>query len=129
MTTTSRRIATFLLGTLSAAATAPAQQSAACQGPSEAAAVLESIDALRRLHHPGSGPKSTLWDAWLPTPNLWPAGSDREARVAAWQRALADRRLDPQGGVATHQHPSIAHPEGWPGPPAADSPSRRGGTD
>ncbi len=116
MTTTSRRIAALLLGTVVATTNLSAQQSAELRGPSEAADVLDSIDALRRLHHPGSGPKSTLWDAWLPTPNLWPAGDDHEARVAAWQRALASRRLDPQGRVATHQHPSIAHPEGWPFP-------------
>ena len=40
---------------------------------------MEALEHLYRLHYPGSGPKSTLWDEWLPGPALWPA-CERHAR-------------------------------------------------
>jgi len=79
-------------------------------------------DAMRRLywaHYPGAGPKATLWDPWLPEPALWPAiteGGDFQAMRAQWRKALLARDMDDEGYVATHQHASIAHPQGWPFP-------------
>ncbi|MBK6941700.1 MAG: hypothetical protein IPH13_16110 [Planctomycetes bacterium] len=78
-----------------------------------------ALNALFALHHPGSGPKATLWDAWLPGPALWPAiGADgrQNAFDQAWKDALSSRVIDADGYVATHQHASIAHPLGWPFP-------------
>ena len=71
------------------------------------------------LHYPGSGPKATLWDEWLPDASLWPAVSSdnkSEAMRQAWAGTLSARILDPEGYVATHQHASIAHQLGWPFP-------------
>jgi hypothetical protein len=71
------------------------------------------------LHYPGSGPKATLWDEWLPDASLWPAietdgYSDKMRRD--WAATLRGRIIDPEGYVATHQHQSIAHQLGWPFP-------------
>ncbi|MEQ8767719.1 MAG: glycosyl hydrolase family 65 protein [Planctomycetota bacterium] len=77
------------------------------------------MDSLRHLywqHYRGAGPKSTLWDAWLPGPSLWPDTSEAPAFEEAWKSSLARRDVDADGYVATHQHPSIAHPRGWPFP-------------
>lgn len=66
-------------------------------------------------HYPGSAPKATLWDIWLPRPSLWPsynAGSMRKE----WSSTLSNRRFDAEGYVVTNQHASIAHQDGWPFP-------------
>ncbi|MCF7669467.1 MAG: hypothetical protein K9N48_06805 [Verrucomicrobia bacterium] len=80
---------------------------------------METLQRLYLLHYPGAGPKSTLWDQWLTSPSLWPAVTEDERSDsfrAAWRRALSQRIIDPNGYVATHQHPSIAHQHGWPFP-------------
>lgn len=88
----------------------------AIPGHERAAAALNALFA---LHHPGCGPKATLWDAWLPTPALWRAttadGAPNTFDVA-WKDALSARIVDADGYVATHQHASIARPLGWPFP-------------
>lgn len=78
-----------------------------------------ALNAMFAQFHPGSGPKATLWDAWLPQCALWQdRGADGTPNTldAAWKQALSTRIVDPDGYVATHQHPSIAHPLGWPFP-------------
>ena len=80
---------------------------------------MESLRSLYWLHYPGSGPKATLWDGWLAAPGLWPAvETDNyfEWMRLQWREALSARRIDRDGYVAIHQHPSIAHPDGWPFP-------------
>lgn len=80
---------------------------------------MESLRELYWLHYPGSGPKSTIWDAWLPAPSLWPsvASEDWANRMRdQWDRELSNRPMDPDGYVSVLQHPSIAHPMGWPFP-------------
>ena len=80
---------------------------------------LDSLRDLYWLTYPGAGPKATLWDKWLCGPALWPACTtdDRMQRMRGdWAQALSDRIEDPGGYVATMQHPSIAHPLGWPFP-------------
>jgi hypothetical protein len=80
---------------------------------------MDSLRAMFWLHYPGAGPKATLWDEWLSTPSLWPAvdSDDRSNRFRLeWARALASRDMDAKGYVATHQHASIAHQQGWPFP-------------
>src|SRR6476660_2773011 len=64
------------------------------------------------LHYPGSGPKATLWDEWLPDASLWPATSTdnfADKMRGEWATTLRGRIIDPEGYVATHQHQSIAH--------------------
>ncbi|MDR3690968.1 MAG: glycosyl hydrolase family 65 protein [Fimbriimonas sp.] len=80
------------------------------------------MQALRDLfwhHYLEDGPGATLWDEWIPSPTLWPAIAT-EARMVEirerWKQALSSRILDSEGYVGTHQHPSIAHPLGWPFP-------------
>ena len=71
------------------------------------------------LHYPGAGPKATLWDEWLPDASLWPAVSTEkkaDGMRSAWAETLSGRIMDPEGYVATHQHASIAHQQGWPFP-------------
>jgi len=71
------------------------------------------------LHYPGAGPKATLWDEWLSGPALWPAvetGDRAKAMQREWRAALEGRHISPKGYVATHQHASIAHQQGWPFP-------------
>jgi len=80
---------------------------------------MATLRELFWLHYPGSGPKATLWDEWLPDASLWPAvqtenHSDKMRR--AWKETLSARIMDPEGYVATHQHASIAHQLGWPFP-------------
>ncbi len=80
---------------------------------------MNSIRQLYWHHYRDSGPKSTLWDMWLPAPSLTPAvETDNlgESMRKAWREALSARIVDRDGYVATHQHPSIAHPLGWPFP-------------
>lgn len=76
---------------------------------------MKSLRELYWLHYRSAGPKSTMWDAWLPTPSLWPAVESTEFRKH-WNNALSSRHLDKDGYVAVHQHASIAHPQGWPFP-------------
>ncbi len=80
---------------------------------------LESLRRLYYLHYLPGGPLATLWDEWLSGSTLWPALS-RDGRMHSirkrWTQALSSRRIDPEGYVATHQHASIAHQEGWPFP-------------
>jgi hypothetical protein len=79
---------------------------------------METLRELFWLHYPGAGPKSTLWDEWLSMSSLWPASAEqsRGAMRRDWARVLSSRFMDPEGYVATHQHPSIAHQLGWPFP-------------
>lgn len=80
---------------------------------------MATLRELFWLHYPGSGPKATLWDEWLPDASLWPAvmtdnQGDRMRRE--WNSTLRGRGMDAEGYVHTHQHASIAHQEGWPFP-------------
>ena len=82
-----------------------------------------AMDSLRKLfflhHQPPAGPLATLWDEWMTAPTLWPAmqtGGRAAGLRAAWASTLAGRIMEPDGYVATHQHPSIAHQHGWPFP-------------
>ncbi len=78
---------------------------------------MESVREMYWLHYPGSGPKATLWDPWLPMPALWPATGDQaEAFRQEWNDVLSNRVIDKEGYVGVHQHASIAHPQGWPFP-------------
>jgi hypothetical protein len=80
---------------------------------------MATLRELFWLHYPGSGPKATLWDEWLPDASLWPAvttdgHADRMRRE--WSSTLHGRGMDAEGYVHTHQHASIAHQHGWPFP-------------
>lgn len=78
---------------------------------------MESLRELYWLHYPGSGPKATLWDPWLPSAALWPATEpSSEAFRQQWSDTLSNRIIDKDGYVSVHQHGSIAHPLGWPFP-------------
>lgn len=80
---------------------------------------MASLRALYWLHYPGSGPKSTLWDIWLAPPSLWPAvdsNGSADSMRKAWDDMLSGRIMEDDGYVSVHQHPSIAHPHGWPFP-------------
>ena len=80
---------------------------------------MESLRELYWLHYPGSGPKATMWDAWLGAPSLWPAvetNGSAESMRKQWNDVLSTRIIEPDGYVSVHQHPSIAHPHGWPFP-------------
>jgi len=80
---------------------------------------METLRRLYWLHYPGSGPKATLWDPWLPMPSLWPAVETNDSMNSfrgQWDDVLSNRIIDKDGYVSTHQHPSIAHPLGWPFP-------------
>lgn len=80
-------------------------------------AEMESLRHFFWLHYRHAGPKATLWDEWLSSPALWPAaGEQAEDFRQRWRRALQNRDISPEGYVATHQHDSIAHPQGWPFP-------------
>src|SRR3989442_7242412 len=73
---------------------------------------MATLRELFWLHYPGAGPKATLWDEWLPDASLWPAVSTEnksDAMRQAWAATLSGRVIDPEGYVATHQQPSIAH--------------------
>ncbi len=84
------------------------------------------MDSLRKFHwlhyahyRDRGRPMATLWDEWMSGPSLWPAvaadGTARDIR-RQWATTLSDRVLDADGYVATHQHASIAHQQGWPFP-------------
>jgi len=86
----------------------------------------QSMDSLRKFHwlhyshyRDRGRPMATLWDEWMTGSSLWPAvesdGTNRSIRQQ-WASALSSRVLDPDGYVATHQHASIAHQQGWPFP-------------
>lgn len=80
---------------------------------------MDSLRDLYWLHYPGAGPKATLWDAWLPTPSLWPAvetSDQSDSFRKQWNDVLSNRIVDKEGYVSVHQHASIAHPHGWPFP-------------
>jgi len=80
---------------------------------------MQTLRELYWLHYPGSGPKATMWDAWLGAPSLWPAvdsNGSADAMRKAWDDALSTRVIEPDGYVSVHQHMSIAHPHGWPFP-------------
>jgi hypothetical protein len=80
---------------------------------------MSTLRDLFWLHYPGSGPKATLWDEWLPDASLWPAVSTEtysDKMRQQWKEALNSRIIDSEGYVATHQHGSIAHQLGWPFP-------------
>ena len=81
------------------------------------------MDGLRQLfwnhYQPPAGPLATLWDEWMTGPTLWPAVQKDAALQTIrekWSTVLSTRDIDAEGYVATHQHPSIAHPQGWPFP-------------
>jgi hypothetical protein len=70
-------------------------------------------------HYERGGPLATLWDEWESGPTLWPAvATDNRMNTIRdrWRAALLGRHIDAEGYVATHQHGSIAHQEGWPFP-------------
>jgi hypothetical protein len=81
-----------------------------------------AMAALRELfwtHYARGGPLATLWDEWVSGPTLWPAVSTENRMNTIrerWRAALLGRRIDDEGYVATHQHASIAHQDGWPFP-------------
>ena len=77
---------------------------------------MRSIGSLLALHYPGSGPKATLWDGWLPKASLWPATPQGTQLRAAWRAALLSRKMHADGYVSTHQHRGLAHNDGWPFP-------------
>src|ERR1051326_1713946 len=71
---------------------------------------MSTLRNLFWLHYPGSGPKATLWDEWLPDASLWPAvATDNfsEHMRNRWRDSLSSRIIDSEGYVATHQHGSI----------------------
>jgi hypothetical protein len=72
------------------------------------------LDALFRLHYPGSNPKATMWEEWLSLCSLWPATEQLQSMREQWSRAISSRTMEADGYVATHQHGSIAHQTGWP---------------
>ncbi len=78
--------------------------------------ITSAIRDLYWLHYPGAGPKSTMWDAWLPGPSLWPDTSSNAAFREQWAKTLLSRKIDAEGYVSTHQHAGLAHNDGWPFP-------------
>jgi hypothetical protein len=79
---------------------------------------MQLLRELYWLHYGGTGPKATLWDEWLVEPALWP---DLQTTASAemrrsWADALSERIIMQDGYVASHQHKSIAHQQGWPFP-------------
>ena len=78
---------------------------------------MASLRHLYWLHYRHAGPKSTMWEDWLSNPALWPATPEQvDTFRTAWRQSSQNRRISPEGYVATHQHNSIAHPDGWPFP-------------
>lgn len=80
------------------------------------------FDSLREmfwLHYSRCGPQPTLWDEWMPSPALWPAfqvEAGEHPFCRKWKQCLETRSIDREGYVSSHQHASIAHPQGWPFP-------------
>lgn len=77
---------------------------------------LETIRQMYWLHYPGAGPKSTFWDAWLPSGALWPDTADTLKFRQEWKNTLLSRKIDADGYVSSHQHAGLAHADGWPFP-------------
>ena len=80
---------------------------------------MASLRVLYDLHYRTGRPLATLWDEWMVGPTLWPAvkKSGRADQLRKqWRQTLLGRRIDAEGYVATHQHASIAHQDGWPFP-------------
>lgn len=74
---------------------------------------------LHWLHYRTGGPMATLWDEWMSWATQWQAvGTENrlEGMKQRWRDTLNGRVIDPEGYVATHQHASIAHQQGWPFP-------------
>jgi hypothetical protein len=80
------------------------------------------MDSLRRLfwlHYQPAGPLIPLWDEWMPMSTLWPAlgsGGELESMRIRWAGVLANRGMNAEGYIHTHQHDGLAHAEGWPFP-------------
>jgi len=80
---------------------------------------MVSLRELFYLHYPRAGPLATLWDEWMSISSLWPAVESKNkmhSNRKRWADVLSNRHIDPEGYVATHQHVSIAHQQGWPFP-------------
>ncbi len=85
-------------------------------------AAMASLRAMFHLHYAYYGerkrPMPTAWDEWLSGSTLWPSApaglADKIER--GWREGLSSRQLDAEGYVASHQHGSIAHQQGWPFP-------------
>jgi len=80
---------------------------------------MAELRELLWTHYERGGPLATLWDEWESGPTLWPAvATDNRMNTIRdrWRAALLARRIDDEGYVATHQHGSIAHQDGWPFP-------------
>ncbi len=79
---------------------------------------MEAMRHLFHLHHQPSLGMGTIWDEWIPQSVIWAARDDAEWEKtrAHFRRLLLGRRIAADGYVATHQHRSIAHQEGWPFP-------------
>ncbi|RJP26460.1 MAG: hypothetical protein C4527_14960 [Candidatus Omnitrophota bacterium] len=80
---------------------------------------MNSLRELYYEHYQRGGPLATLWDEWLSGSTLWPAvesGNRMNSIRERWAQALSTRAMDAEGYVATHQHASIAHQQGWPFP-------------
>jgi hypothetical protein len=78
-----------------------------------------SLRKLFWLHYRPARPLIPLWDEWLPNATLWPARGEGDAlddMPRQWANALASRKFDAEGYVATEQHDGPAHAEGWPFP-------------
>src|SRR3990172_6471261 len=70
---------------------------------------MKTLRELFWLHYPGAGPKSTLWDPWLPMPSLWPAVETKnymEWFRKEWRESLGNRPIDSEGYVSVLQHAS-----------------------
>ncbi|MBI1785089.1 hypothetical protein HYR69_08080, partial [Candidatus Sumerlaeota bacterium] len=80
---------------------------------------METMRQMFWLHYQPAGPMATLWDEWLSGATLWPAiATDNRMNTIRerWAETLSNRHIDSEGYVATHQHASIAHQDGWPFP-------------
>ena len=82
----------------------------------------EKMQTLREMywhHYPNASTVTTIWDQWLPAPALWPSiETDNWAQQMRekWDASFSTRPMDADGYVSVNQHPSIAHPMGWPFP-------------
>lgn len=80
---------------------------------------MQSMRELFWLHYQPAGPLIPLWEEWMSMATLWPArgsGEELEKMRRRWASALADRTINAEGYVNTHQHDGLAHAEGWPFP-------------
>jgi hypothetical protein len=80
-----------------------------------------AMDRLRDLFRLHQGPKTTgtFEIPYLLPSVLWPATGTqtRAAKLRRFYRALlAERKIDAEGYVSTHQHRGQAHDDGWPFP-------------